>query len=172
LRQRFELFDHGVCIVELLEHLRRQFLHDAWANREVLAAIKGAGSGPPPARPLQLLAHILSAERLWLERIRRQPQGLPVWPEFNLDQCEAQTSELAELWVEYFAQLPSSALSERITYKNSKGEAWSSTVQDVLSHVVLHSAYHRGQIASLMRAGGQIPAYTDFIHAVRQGLIE
>jgi uncharacterized damage-inducible protein DinB len=36
----------------------------------------------------------------------------------------------------------------------------------------MHSAYHRGQIASLMRAGGGIPAYTDFIHAVRQGLIE
>jgi uncharacterized damage-inducible protein DinB len=45
-------------------------------------------------------------------------------------------------------------------------------VQDVLTHVVLHSAYHRGQIASQMRAGGEQPAYTDFIHAARQGLIE
>jgi uncharacterized damage-inducible protein DinB len=36
----------------------------------------------------------------------------------------------------------------------------------------MHSAYHRGQIASLMRAGGSAPAYTDFIHAVRRGLIE
>ncbi len=158
--------------MELLEHLQRQFLYDAWANREVLTAIREGGSGPAPARPLQLLAHILSAERLWLERIRRQPQSLPVWPEFNLEQCEAQTNALARLWVEYFAQLSSSALSEKITYKNSKGEAWSSTVQDVLSHVVMHSAYHRGQIASLMRLGGQVPAYTDFIHAVRQGLIE
>ncbi|MGA8438476.1 MAG: DinB family protein [Candidatus Sulfotelmatobacter sp.] len=158
--------------MELLEHLRRQFLYDAWANAEVLAVIKGARSGPPPLRPLQLLAHILSAERLWLDRIRQQPPSLPVWPEFNLDQCEAQNNQLAELWREYFAQLSSSALSEKITYKNSKGEAWSSTVRDVLTHVVLHSAYHRGQIASLMRAGGQVPAYTDFIHAVRQGLID
>jgi uncharacterized damage-inducible protein DinB len=47
-----------------------------------------------------------------------------------------------------------------------------SAVQDVLTHVVLHSAYHRGQIASLMRAGGAVPAYTDFIHAVRQGFVE
>ncbi|HKN15496.1 MAG TPA: DinB family protein [Candidatus Sulfotelmatobacter sp.] len=172
MHQRFELFDQGVCIVELLEHLRRQFLYDAWANREVLAAIKDAGSGASPVRPLQLLAHILSAERLWLERIRRQPQSLPVWPEFNLEQCETETSELAELWGEYFAQLSSSALSEKVTYKNSKGEAWSSTVKDVLTHVAMHSAYHRGQIASLMRAGGRVPAYTDFIHAVRQGFIE
>ena len=57
-------------------------------------------------------------------------------------------------------------------YKNSKGEAWTSSVLDVLTHVVMHSAYHRGQIASVMRAGGGTPAYTDFIHAARQRLIE
>jgi uncharacterized damage-inducible protein DinB len=42
----------------------------------------------------------------------------------------------------------------------------------VLTHVVMHSAYHRGQIATHMRASGQTPAYTDFIHGVRQGLIK
>jgi uncharacterized damage-inducible protein DinB len=38
-----------------------------------------------------------------------------------------------------------------------------------LIHVLFHSAYHRGQIALQMRASGLTPAYTDFIHAVRQG---
>jgi uncharacterized damage-inducible protein DinB len=33
----------------------------------------------------------------------------------------------------------------------------------------MHSAYHRGQIASHMREQRYTPAYTDFIHAVRQG---
>ncbi len=63
-------------------------------------------------------------------------------------------------------------LAETVVYKNSKGEPWTSTVEDILTHVLLHSAYHRGQIASQVRAGGEQPAYTDFIHAVRQGLIE
>ncbi len=45
-------------------------------------------------------------------------------------------------------------------------------MEDILTHVVLHSAYHRGQIASQVRSGGEQPAYTDFIHAARQGLIE
>jgi len=44
-------------------------------------------------------------------------------------------------------------------------------VEDILTHVTIHSAYHRGQIASDLRAAGQAPAYTDFIHAVRLGLI-
>lgn len=154
----------------LLEHLHRQFTYDSWANREVLTAL--SASPGSSGRPLQLLAHILSAERLWLERLRQQPQSLPVWPNFSLDQCEAQIAEIARLWSEYLGQLSAAQLPENVGYKNSKGEPWASTVEDVLTHVLLHSAYHRGQIASEMRARGQQPAYTDFIHATRQGLIE
>ncbi len=158
--------------MELLGHLRRQFAYDAWANREVLAALRTS----PGKRPLELLAHILSAEQLWLERIRQQPQSLPVWPviriDLALDQYAAQINELAASWREFLGQISSDGLSDKVTYKNSKGEPWTSTVEDILTHVLLHSAYHRGQIASQMRAAGQTPAYTDFIHAARQGLIE
>jgi uncharacterized damage-inducible protein DinB len=59
-----------------------------------------------------------------------------------------------------------------VHYKNSKGEPWTSNVADVIQHVVFHSAYHRGQIASDVRAAGKEPAYTDFIHAVRNGFID
>jgi uncharacterized damage-inducible protein DinB len=156
--------------MEFLDHLRRQFAYDAWANRKVLANL--TASARPAARPRQLLAHILSAERLWLERIRNQPQSLPVWPDLSLEQCEVQVVEVARLCLEYLAQLAAPGLSEKVAYKNSKGEPWISTVEDILTHVVLHSAYHRGQIASQVRAGGEQPAYTDFIHAVRQGLME
>jgi uncharacterized damage-inducible protein DinB len=156
--------------MELLEHLRRQFAYDAWANHEVFTALRS--STRLGSRPRQLLAHILAAQRLWLVRIRQQPQTLPVWPDFSLDQCQAQISELASLWNEYLGHLSSSALSENIAYKNSQGESWSSAVQDILTHVLLHSAYHRGQIASQVRGSGEQPAYTDFIHAARQSLIE
>ncbi|MGC2272320.1 MAG: DinB family protein [Candidatus Sulfotelmatobacter sp.] len=156
--------------MSLLQHLRRQFVYDEWANREVLARLKA--SAHPSARSLQLLAHILSAQRLWLERIRNQPPSLPVWPDLTVDQCQAQIDQLARLWRDYLGQVSDAGLAEKVVYKNSKGEPWSSTVEDVLTHVILHSAYHRGQIASQVRAGGEQPAYTDFIHAVRQGLLE
>jgi uncharacterized damage-inducible protein DinB len=156
--------------MELLEHLRRQFAYDEWANREVLAGLRA--SAQPPVRPRQLLAHILSAERLWLERIRSQAQSLPVWPDFTLDQCEEQIVNLTRLWREFLDQISPAGLSQTVVYKNTKGEPWTSTVEDILTHSLLHSAYHRGQIASLVRAGGGQPGYTDFIHAVRQGLVE
>jgi uncharacterized damage-inducible protein DinB len=156
--------------MELLDHLRRQFAYDEWANREVLAALSASTVSTPRSR--QLLAHILSAERLWLERICKQSQSLPIWPDFSIEQCETQVSEVAPLWNKYLGQLSSVTLSETIGYQNSKGETWTSTVQDILTHVLLHSSYHRGQIATQMRATGEQPAYTDFILATRQGLIE
>ena len=156
--------------MDLVEHFRRQFAYDAWANREVLIAVRAGASGS--TRPLQLMSHILSAERLWLERLQQQPQSLPVWPEFNLEQGEAQAAELGRLWNKFLDELLPADFFRTISYKNSKGEPWASAVQDVLTHVLLHSAYHRGQIASYMRSSGQTPAYTDFIHAVRQGFIK
>lgn len=156
--------------MNLADHLRRQFAYNDWANREVLAAI--SASGGDDQRSLELMAHILSAERLWLERLKQQLQSSPVWPKADLKQCEAQAAELARLWLDHLDLITAGDVSQSISYKNSKGEPWTSTILDVLTHVVMHSAYHRGQIASHMRASGQTPAYTDFIHAVRQGQIK
>ena len=63
-------------------------------------------------------------------------------------------------------------LDRSVHYKNSKGEEYDSLVRDILTHVFMHSAYHRGQIAADMRQDGVTPAYTDFIQGVRKGLVE
>ena len=155
--------------MNLADYLRRQFAYDEWANREVLAALRASGNASQ--RSLQLMAHLLSAERIWLERLKQQPQSSPVWPKMALEECKAQAAEMAGLWREYLDLITAGDVNQSVSYKNSKGEEWSSTIVDILSHVVLHSAYHRGQIASHMRESGQTPAYTDFIHGVRQGLV-
>jgi uncharacterized damage-inducible protein DinB len=155
--------------VNLADSVRRQFAYNAWANREVLNAIRASGAASE--RSLRYMSHILAAERVWLERLKEQPQSVPVWPEPNLEQCEAQAAELGGLWLEFLDLITAGDVSQSISYKNSKGEAWTSTILDILTHVVIHSAYHRGQIASDMRANGLTPAYTDYIHGVRQGLV-
>ncbi len=156
--------------MEMIQHIQRLLRYDDWANREVFTSLQGVQE--PPPRSLKLLAHILSAERLWLERLRLQKQTYPVWPQFRLAQCKLEVAELPGLWKNYLAALGESGLSRSLTYKNTKGESFTSTKQDIVLHVVMHSAYHRGQIAADMRAAGFTPAYTDFIHAVRQEFVE
>jgi uncharacterized damage-inducible protein DinB len=150
------------------------FAYDHWANRECLAAMLLANPASPD--PIGRMAHILSAQRLWLERILKQPQTMAVWPASTLDECTSLADDVASSWRAYLTRLteqsPAGALEEIVEYRNTKGELWSSRAEDILTHVLFHSAYHRGQIALQMRATGAQPASTDFIHAIRQGFIE
>jgi uncharacterized damage-inducible protein DinB len=52
-------------------------------------------------------------------------------------------------------------------YHNSKGIEYRTPVHDVLTHVFLHSHYHRGQSAAALRALGVDPPWTDFIAFAR-----
>ena len=150
-----------------IERFRREFAYDAWANREVLRALESAA--PPPPSCVRWLAHVVGTEFLWLARIRNEKSAHPVWPEFTLREIEAKIGENRALWKSYVDELDERELSRDFGYKNSKGEPWNSRVEDVLTHVLLHGSYHRGQIASALRAAGVDPPLTDFIHAVRSG---
>jgi uncharacterized damage-inducible protein DinB len=171
----------GRIVVDAIEHFRKLFRYDRWANCEVVQALRdaGAGSGVASAgasgeavrQALKRLAHIVGAEWLWLARLNLPVQAMDVWPELGLDQCGRHIETVGDAWEGYVAGLDAAGLEKTIDYTNSKGQPWRSRVQDVLMHVVMHSAYHRGQIALEMRAAGLNPAYTDFIQAVRTGKV-
>jgi len=154
----------------MIEHFRRLFSYDHWANREVLTTLETVGS--PPAQTVRLLAHILSAEKLWLQRLQMQSQTQPVWPEFTLAVCGREIENLHGVWDRYLSGLGESDLAATVEYKNTKGESWTNRKDDVLQHVIMHSAHHRGQIVALLRAAGHTPPYIDFIHAIRQGFVK
>ena len=156
--------------MSMIPYFQRLFAYNDWANREVLAALQALKAAPP--RSQKFLAHILSAERLWLQRLLVRQQTQPVWPDFSLEQCALEVAELPGRWKTYLGSLKEDGLTRGLTYKNSKGESWTSQRQDILMHVIMHSAYHRGQIAADIRAAGFPPPYTDFIHGVRQGFVE
>jgi uncharacterized damage-inducible protein DinB len=152
----------------LISHYRQLASYDVWANREVAEALRASGN--PPPQSLKWLAHIVAAEYVWLTRLRSETAPLPVWPELSLERCEEESKKLGAAWRDFLAS--DARLEQSVSYKNSKGESWTNSVADILTHVFLHSAYHRGQIAADMRQAGYTPAYTDFIHGVRQGLVE
>ncbi|MEK6371785.1 MAG: DinB family protein [Acidobacteriota bacterium] len=141
--------------------MERRFRYDDWANREEVARLRAMA--PPPPRAVRILAHIVGTQWVWLQRLRGGPPAV-VWPEWTLDECERQLDLLREEW-----RVP--VRVTEITYTNSLGERWTSRADDVLTHVILHGGYHRGQIALIIRDAGETPAYTDFIHCTRAGLL-
>jgi uncharacterized damage-inducible protein DinB len=153
---------------ELLRY-RRMLEHDGWANFEALGSLRSA---PPSEGTRAWLAHIIGAELLWISRIREGPPTAPVWPDWDLDRCEQELTALQAEWLRCLDGLDEEALEDGVGYRNSQGQFWTSSVADILTHVVLHAAYHRGQIAAAIRQAGATPAYTDDLHAVRSRLIE
>lgn len=54
-------------------------------------------------------------------------------------------------------------LNETINYSNIKGQAFSNCIRDIFFHVINHSTYHRGQIATEFKQHGLELMVTDYI---------
>lgn len=147
-------------------HLIRLFNHLEWADARVLVSLRR--STAPPPEPLNVYAHIIAAEHVWLSRIGGLHQRVAIWPELSLDDC----AELARRNTQGFRMVLRGASAERlgelIAYRNSAGAEFTTALDDILLHVALHGMYHRGQIATALRKSGSVPIPTDYIAFVRE----
>ena len=141
------------------------FAHLAWADLRAWQSLGQAGA--PPAHAVELYAHIVGAERVWLDRLHGRPQSVAVWPKLDVAAAGQLGKETRGLYEEYLRRLTVEDVDRSVTYVNSAGDQFTSSVRDILIHVALHGTYHRGQIALLLREGGQLPAPTDYIAFVR-----
>jgi uncharacterized damage-inducible protein DinB len=150
--------------------VERLLAYDAWANGEELRSLEAMGA--PPEKGVRAMGHLLATEAGWLDRMG-QPAGFAeFWPASDLARLRAAwRDELPAAWRSFLGNRALSEPSRAVTYVNSRGERFTSAVEDVLMHVFLHSAYHRGQVASHVRASGGTPATTDFVHATRTGIV-
>lgn len=153
--------------MQTLEQLRALLDYNQWANRRMIATLKA--SSDPPARALRALTHLLIAEKTWLLRLKKNldSTGYDFWPELSLEECEALADETALAYRELLDELTEDGLDSVATYKNSKGIEYQTSYRDIVTHVEIHSAYHRGQVAMSIRAEGGEPPNTDYIVFVR-----
>lgn len=145
-----------------MTHLARLFRHMWWADDAVRAALEAAGDRAPD-RAVALYAHVLGAELVWLDRVEGAAPSVAVWPETSLAGCAALARRARERYETFLGSLTAEALPRPIHYTNSAGQAFDTPLEDILLHVALHGAYHRGQIAMLLRDAGAEPAPTDYI---------
>lgn len=139
--------------------------HLGWADRRVQEALEHADPLPPPA--LELYAHVLGAEHVWHTRLLGAPARVAVWPTLTLAECRRLADENLAAFTEFVAALGPGDLARGITYTNSAGQTFTSTIEDILLHVALHGHYHRGQVAMALRRAGAVPEPTDYIGWVR-----
>ncbi len=143
----------------------RLFKHLEWADARVLASLRSARN--PQKRDLELYSHIVAVEHVWLSRIDGSPPRVVVWPTLSLDECEKLGGQNVDGFDALASRLNPELLRKPITYRNSAGDEFTSTIEDILMQVVMHGPYHRGQIATSVRAADDTPSPTDYIAFAR-----
>jgi uncharacterized damage-inducible protein DinB len=145
-------------------HIRRLVEHLAWADARTLESLRMMPASPLDA--LRLFGHVLAAEQVWLSRIDGRAPNVPIWPSMEIDECAALAARNQAGFAKHAAAAPD-ALAREVRYRNTKGEEYVNTVEDILLHVALHGSYHRGQVAKIVRGEGGVPQPTDYIVFLR-----
>ena len=156
--------------------IRELIAYTRWANEQMLeaaAALAGndftrdMGNSFPSIR--DTLVHVMSAEWVWLSRLRGEsPSAMPAgWKEYDLTQVRAEWANVASALEKLAAGLKEGDLDHIVDYRMLSGQQGTSTIGQILRHVVNHSTYHRGQVTTMLRQLDAKAPTTDLIHYYR-----
>lgn len=147
-----------------------QLDYTVWANNRALASIEGLSDSDSKAQTIKLLSHVVAAQYIWYARVSGKPEtALPVWGVMTLEDIRERIPAISVVWKEYLQSKTDSDLQAiSFSYKNTLGNEYHSTLLEILTHFPIHSAYHRAQIAMLVRQNGGTPAVTDYIQFARE----
>ncbi len=142
------------------EHLQSLYVYNDWANRRVIRALKT----DPCEEALKKLGHILIAEKEYYERLfGKDSTGFDFFPDLSIDECSDLAKENAEAYESLLKKFDDEGLGQRVRYYTSGGEAVENSFREILTHVLLHSMNHRGQILTVLREQGYKPFELDYI---------
>ncbi len=148
-----------------LEHLRHLFAYSDWANRRLIVALKTSDS----ARSREILAHLLITENEYYERLYgKDSTGFDFWPELSIEACGNLARETAERFEKLLRRFDEEGLDLTARYKTSEGVEHENSFRELLTHVLLHSSIHRGNIMLKLREDGFEPPKIDYIIYLRE----
>jgi uncharacterized damage-inducible protein DinB len=151
--------------MQTIEHFRDLFTYDLWANGKFIAVLKRDDC----ERGRQIFAHIVTTAEEWFERFDgKDSTGHNFWPDLTVDDAEVRCHAIARRFTDYLAEQDEPDLDRRTSYKNSSGEPFENAIRDILTHVLIHSAIHRGNIVIKLRESGFEPPDTDYIIYFRE----
>jgi uncharacterized damage-inducible protein DinB len=156
------------CMNVLLD----EFNYHRWANLRLIECMdrldpdllnRKIMSSFPSIR--ETLVHILWAEELWLERWQSRSfvSSLRLEDFPNTKAIGSAFEAVHSRQLQFLLGLKSEALDRKVSYVNFRGEKWEYSLHQMIQHLVLHSAYHRGQVATMLRQLEIAPPCTDYL---------
>jgi len=138
------------------------FDHYDWARERLLGLAAGLTDdqldAPAPLGWGSLratLVHLLTAERLWLDRWRDRPWAPLANADqpLSLDELAERLRALADERNQWLDSTPD--LAQIVHYQNSQRQAFSHPLRELLIHVICHGLHHRAQALQFLRRCGR-----------------
>jgi len=146
------------------EHFLSLYHYETWANNKIISSIEIFA--PKDAQILRLFSHILSAQTIWLQRLNQEPSLNNAWQVLAVEECKHQMQQNHQQLFQFLQNTEN--FQQIIEYKNTKGESFHNTIQEILTHLFNHSSYHRGQIVFCLKNYTNDLPVTDYIFYLRK----
>jgi uncharacterized damage-inducible protein DinB len=142
------------------KYFLKLYQYNEWANRRVLKAI--TEQNVQDEKILSLFSHQMSANYLWLHRIKGlPPPAIELWKTYPVTELARMVDEVSSMWLAFIQETES--FDRVLKYNNYTGDYFENNVEHIMMHLVNHGTYHRGQVSLLLRMKGFEPINTDFI---------
>ncbi|HCZ37828.1 MAG TPA: hypothetical protein DHV26_18050 [Cytophagales bacterium] len=134
--------------------------YNAWANRTIISCLERQSVNDE--KILTILGHLVSANFIWLNRIKGLPKSeFKLWGNYSLIQLKQMVEDADAQWMDFIKN--NDDFNRLLKYNNYVGDYYESNVEQIMIHLVNHGSYHRGQVAMLLRQNGFEPVNTDYI---------
>lgn len=153
--------------------LQALFRYKAWANDELLTAMQGfdeVSHAVDRAIAIRILNHTHVVDRIFAANLRRMDHGYAAANTAELpalDELSEAIRACDQWYLGYVATLDDVDLAESLDFTFTDGAPGRMTREEMLMHVSIHGAYHRGQVGLIMTKNAIAPPadlFTGYLH--------
>jgi uncharacterized damage-inducible protein DinB len=154
-----------------MENLILLFEYHSWSINRMLHYVEEQGGGLFNESVTSVFSsigdtfeHIYWADQTWFNRIKGVEKSSSVGFENARDAILA----FRQLHEAMLLFLKKEDLTRKVIYQNSIGNSYENSLSDVLTHIVNHGTYHKGNITAMLWSLGKKSLSTDYIVFIRE----
>jgi uncharacterized damage-inducible protein DinB len=139
------------------ELLFRMLRYQAWANEEILEGVKELDTEHHAEErhiALRLMNHCLVVNKIFAAHLVGDSHGFAADNTPETPKLEALRAEMAALdrwYLDYVKTVTPAQLSQSIPFAFTDGDKGYMTREEMLTHVVTHGGYHRGEVGRVLK---------------------
>ena len=136
--------------------MKSQFLYKRWANSEILNLLRQVDGERYPdqkATVVRLLNHTLVVDKIFIAHLKGEvhPFSSANTDEMpSLDELFDSVNQ-ADTWlIHYVSNVELPELDREIQFRFTDGDPGRMSVGEILNHLIIHGAYHRGNVGMIL----------------------